>query len=212
MGNGYDQSKFGEPVRKRRGAFIECEGCHRQFYVHPSRLKRAVNVRFCSQACYDKRGEKNPFWGKAHSAETVIKMIGSPVRSESGKKLAQFVRERAAGIIGIAKRRPMIEELGRCERCGFLDVRILQIHHKDRNRKNNVRQNLEVLCPNCHMLEHLEHSDGTYAHTGQGLTALACKRGHLYSDGSFEWNMTRNRPHRICRICNLMRRRQKRSA
>jgi 5-methylcytosine-specific restriction endonuclease McrA len=37
----------------------------------------------------------------------------------------------------------------------------LTVHHKDRNRKNNTRENLEILCPICHAIEHLhEHKDG----------------------------------------------------
>lgn len=42
-----------------------------------------------------------------------------------------------------------------CERCRYNKIpEILVIHHKDRNRKNNLLTNLEVLCPNCHAAEH----------------------------------------------------------
>ncbi len=45
-----------------------------------------------------------------------------------------------------------------CNRCGYKDEPlILGVHHKDRNRNNNDISNLEVLCPNCHSLEHLKH-------------------------------------------------------
>ena len=30
----------------------------------------------------------------------------------------------------------------------------LRVHHKDRNRKNNKIDNFEILCRNCHILEH----------------------------------------------------------
>lgn len=44
-----------------------------------------------------------------------------------------------------------------CERCGYNTyINILQVHHKDRNRQNNTLENLEVLCPNCHCIEHLK--------------------------------------------------------
>jgi 5-methylcytosine-specific restriction endonuclease McrA len=53
------------------------------------------------------------------------------------------------------KRRDMIIK---CERCEYDEMpEILGVHHKDRNRKNNDLSNLEVLCPNCHSLEHLRH-------------------------------------------------------
>lgn len=47
----------------------------------------------------------------------------------------------------------------KCARCGFdAEPKILGVHHKDRNRKNNNLSNLEVLCPNCHSLEHMRHT------------------------------------------------------
>ena len=49
----------------------------------------------------------------------------------------------------------LLEQRGKCcERCGFTKFQILQVHHKDRNRKNNDFQNLELICPNCHYEEH----------------------------------------------------------
>lgn len=42
-----------------------------------------------------------------------------------------------------------------CERCGFDKEAALVVHHKDRNRDNNTISNLEVLCANCHAIEHL---------------------------------------------------------
>ena len=42
----------------------------------------------------------------------------------------------------------------KCERCDYNTVEILQVHHKDRDRKNNSFDNLEIICPNCHSLEH----------------------------------------------------------
>ena len=43
-----------------------------------------------------------------------------------------------------------------CAHCGYdKEVGILVVHHKDRDRDNNTRENLVVLCPNCHALEHL---------------------------------------------------------
>lgn len=41
-----------------------------------------------------------------------------------------------------------------CNRCGYSNIHALVVHHKDRNRNNNIMSNLEVLCSNCHSLEH----------------------------------------------------------
>ncbi len=43
----------------------------------------------------------------------------------------------------------------RCNRCPYDKYKeVLQVHHKDKNRKNNSISNLEVLCPTCHAEEH----------------------------------------------------------
>lgn len=47
----------------------------------------------------------------------------------------------------------------RCSRCGVSDVRVLDAHHKDSNRRNNVLENLEWLCKNCHFLAHHATTD-----------------------------------------------------
>ena len=41
-----------------------------------------------------------------------------------------------------------------CNRCGITNKLVLLVHHKDRNRYNNEIENLEILCWNCHIIEH----------------------------------------------------------
>ena len=54
-------------------------------------------------------------------------------------------------------RKILIKERGdKCEKCGinqWLGNKItLQVHHIDGNNTNNIRNNLQLLCPNCHSL------------------------------------------------------------
>jgi len=48
------------------------------------------------------------------------------------------------------------EQSGKCNKCGLSEWQgetlILELEHKDGNNKNNTRDNLEFLCPNCHSL------------------------------------------------------------
>ena len=49
----------------------------------------------------------------------------------------------------------LLEARGRkCERCSYEKFEILQVHHRNRNRKDNAIDNLELICPNCHYEEH----------------------------------------------------------
>lgn len=41
-----------------------------------------------------------------------------------------------------------------CNRCPSTIEHDLQLHHKNRNPKDNRKKNLEVLCFNCHKLDH----------------------------------------------------------
>ena len=46
----------------------------------------------------------------------------------------------------------------KCSRCGFEGYNpktgntILQVHHKDGNSQNNTKDNIEIICPNCHAM------------------------------------------------------------
>lgn len=56
------------------------------------------------------------------------------------------------------RRSVLLEEAGHaCSQCGYNKTRdngasILEIDHIDGNHENNVKENLRVLCPNCHAL------------------------------------------------------------
>lgn len=41
----------------------------------------------------------------------------------------------------------------KCIACGF--DKVVAVHHRDQNRKNNVSINLIPLCPNCHHMVHM---------------------------------------------------------
>jgi hypothetical protein len=126
--------------------------------------------------CYDKTGENNPFHGKNHSQESKQKMADHPNRPRflAGDLNPNFSRFGVEyGFRGSHSRwwrEFLLKDIGCCERCGFSDKRVLNLHHKDRNRANNVRENLELLCWNCHALDHFEAKDGYYHFFGKDRT------------------------------------------
>lgn len=165
-------SRLGLVKKKRRGSYFKCETCGREFYVFPSEIKKAhkkgITIRYCCIGCYDKTGDKNPFWKKKHKKISIEKMKMSPNRPRFGYNLdnPNFVRfGEEYGFEGSSKmwwQRKLLNEIGKCEKCGFDDKRALCIHHKDKNRGNNIRKNLILLCWNCHIIEHFEDRSGLY--------------------------------------------------
>lgn len=137
---------------------IECKICKNNFVIPKLREKTA---KYCGRKCYSialknigsiivkcKHCEKN---FKTSPSKKRIYCSRQCINKENKKTFKpSFVCVRNAMI-----RRGMVEK---CEKCGYNEFKkILGIHHKDRNRKNNNLDNLQVLCPNCHSIEHMQH-------------------------------------------------------
>lgn len=105
-----------------------CAFCNKKFYRSASKLKRKHNLVFCNKICKD-------------TAQSIMGGCTAiqPQRFGTGNNYR-----------AIAFR----FKLELCERCGFSDTKAIVVHHRDRNHENNVYENLEVLCCNCHAIEH----------------------------------------------------------
>jgi hypothetical protein len=156
MSMGSYKLKFMQEIRKRKGKWLICETCGNQFYVFPSRIKKG-QVKYCSMKCYSKNGENNPFWGKRHNLNSIAKMSSSPNRpkftSEDNPNKVRFGENYIGKSLGWWQRWFM-RNIGKCEICSLQCIEIMEIHHKNRNRKDNRRENLLYVCPNCHRLIH----------------------------------------------------------
>lgn len=119
-----------KPIVKENNCI--CAQCNKEFYRNASKREISKSgLQFCSRKCKD-------------LAQRIggIKEI-QPYHYTDSLKEYRLLVEREIGI-------------KECNRCKYKDFpEILQVHHKDRNRKNNELSNLEVLCPNCHSLEHI---------------------------------------------------------
>jgi len=83
-------------------------------------------------------------------------------KKHSGKQIFEFDLEYLIenwNIIGWPSKRAalLFESNNSCSQCGFDKKRpdggiVLEIDHIDGNHKNNQKENLRVLCPNCHSL------------------------------------------------------------
>ena len=122
---------------------VTCATCGIGVYRKPSQIKNSKNkIFFCSRVCKE----------KAQQIDTVYSIPEIQPNHYGNKISIHSYRVRA------------LKELGEsCNRCGYNEYKkVLQVHHKDRDRLNNSIENLEVLCPTCHMVEHFMHGDGLW--------------------------------------------------
>ena len=143
----------------QRNPNTKCVVCAKGIYRRPIELKRSKGSAFCSMICY----------GISCRKEVPCIICEKPILSSLHKKTCSraCANKNRKGIkykIGRPKDKVksqqalklrLLKERGKmCERCHYNKFEILQIHHKNRNRKDNELKNLELICPNCHAEEH----------------------------------------------------------
>ena len=133
---------------------LVCEDCgkERKFSNAENRHETLLHYQkrrpYC-QSCSNKRGKPNSGrfgnglepWNKGMSYRQ-IQWDKHPLFKTGEKRYRQYLIRSGRS--------------SRCEGCGFNDGfgRRTHVHHKDRNRKNNNLDNLQVLCTDCHANEH----------------------------------------------------------
>jgi ribosomal protein L37E len=120
---------------------LNCAFCGLIFTRSQSNLSKSKSgLYFCSRSCKD----------KAQRLESGNPQIHPPHygTGTSGWGYREVAR----------KHHPL-----KCNRCGYDELPgILRVHHKDRDRTNSDPKNLEILCPNCHEIDHYLTGDGVY--------------------------------------------------
>lgn len=135
-----------------------CQICSTVFTHIASRANKA---KYCSRKCYHK-GQKHKGSVEYTCEHCYTKFLDAPSHKRkycSKTCVNKSAKEHWKPTFSTARKNMMTRGLvSACERCGYAEQpKILGVHHKDRNRKNNDMSNLEVLCPNCHSLEHMKH-------------------------------------------------------
>lgn len=64
---------------------------------------------------------------------------------------------------------PELKDITICEKCG-IEGRRIEVHHNDENVYNNDRENLKVLCVNCHQGEHVRRRAKYIPHKQKEIT------------------------------------------
>lgn len=163
--------KFVVAARKQRAATYKyprtCLQCSREY------MARRRTGKYCSPECHQKYMYRNGTLelrckncGKAFKrqpADAKSKKLFCDRKCMWADKIKHAPRSKKWTAV-----RKWFGRFGRmkaCARCGYdTEPGILVLHHKDRNRDNNDLGNLEVLCPNCHALEHLKENKTGWKH------------------------------------------------
>ena len=161
---------------------VICLNCNSTFSAYQKEINRGFG-KFCSRSCswsYKRPSKAKILTIVCAYCGTDSKVLFSSRRtSRSGlhfcnrtcKDLAQRISEKQVEEIqpdhygtsdgSRTYRKKALQKFPkRCNRCGYCECEgILRVHHKDHNRSHNDLSNLEILCPNCHVLEHYLHRD-----------------------------------------------------
>ena len=110
---------------------IQCAFCGKEIDRKPSEIKRSKtgNV-YCNKSCSNSKNN------------TLFK---------SDKNHQNYKT-------GISSYRKKAFKTGdKCEECKIDELYVLEVHHIDGNRKNNKKDNLKILCANCHKRAHFKN-------------------------------------------------------
>lgn len=123
-------SKKCQAKAQLKGKWVKCGYCGKQIYRTPKDFARSKsNKFFCSVSCHCSWENENSRCGENAPNWIAGQTVYRRLLKRQGK-------------------------LQKCNACGISDKRVLVVHHRDGNRRNNKVENLEWLCMNCHHISH----------------------------------------------------------
>ncbi len=150
-----------------------CKKCGKEFYTKPFWIKKGWG-KYCSTECHHASMRNGKEIACAICGEMTYKNQKNLKRSKSGlyfcSKSCQtkwrnqlYIGEKhtnyTTGLYSYRSvlNRHKIPKI--CKLCQNADIRVLAVHHIDKNRKNNKLKNLAWLCCNCHFLVHHDEKE-----------------------------------------------------
>jgi hypothetical protein len=147
---------------------LPCARCGRNFTVIGSKKHRIYCSRDCSNPPRPPTAERPCGWcGKmftprSHHEQRCCSTSCSRNAFNADKRKAN----QNAGLFADYReaKSALLWNMAACQECGWkAEPAILELHHIDRNRRNNHLSNLKLLCPNCHTLGHYRSKTGQFA-------------------------------------------------
>lgn len=125
------------------GSFCSRSCCNKSRGPRSEEVKRKIKEANIKRA---KERDEN-YYDKIREANRDYRKI------QKGKETCKLKRDYSSACLSSIKRW-LKEEIRNCENCGVSQWQgtelSLEVHHVDGNTKNNRKENLQVLCPNCH--------------------------------------------------------------
>lgn len=150
-------------LNSRQQITANCAECGVEFNHISSRANKA---KYCNPDCYHKAMSKKgkTQYSCVHCGIGFLGALSQKRKFCSKSCVNKAFKEIWKPDFSTVRKSMLLRGmLLKCVRCGFdAEPKILGVHHKDRNRKNNTLENLEVLCPNCHSLEHAKHTPHSF--------------------------------------------------
>lgn len=187
----HNTSSLEIPVRKNRAVRVEleCAFCKKPFIKMAKHIKEASKHGqtefFCSISCAKR---KNPIEVECHVCKKKISLRPSEFgRNKSGLHFCSYSCANSYNnrIYKTRERHPNWKD-GRhsyrsfglkeqCEDCGEKRYWLLIVHHRDRDRTKNEKEDLVTLCLSCHVARHLIVVEGRLFVRWNTLTTLEAK-------------------------------------
>ena len=159
---------------KREAVEVKCDYCKKIFLKQKRFINTKKQGRIKNYCCVEHRGlaKQNRIELKcSHCEKTFYRAKSKLLNSKHGLYFCNRVcKEKAQSLNGGNKKLQPLhygngefnyrtiafkEYDNKCEICGYDEhIEILEVHHIDKNRKNNIIKNLIILCPNHHKMLH----------------------------------------------------------
>ena len=160
---------------------LKCKQCSQTFTRPKHEIqkvlngKQAVTLDFCCRKCSNLAKIRKIIVSCAQCGKTISR-LSSQIKKTKNK--LSFCNRSCAAIYNnehrkflksnkVTYRPNALKHFPHvCNICGYNKyLAVLQIHHKDKNRRNNTLNNLEILCPTCHEERHFIEKTGRYRHS-----------------------------------------------
>ena len=154
----------------RKVEYHNCEYCGEKF---TREIRKNNSKRFCNKECKLKYIKTGKYVKCNYCNKKIYRQLNEINKSKNGIfYCSRKCQDKSKTINGINnyRKRAFSKFNEKCCDCGESRKYLLLVHHIDGNRENNILNNLEILCGNCHIKRHLKLVNGEWVYDSHKLT------------------------------------------